>query len=99
MVRFTATASPNRSFVKDVGDQGDEEQKDGGEVGGQQLHRNLPVRLQGIVNCTLYMALKRKRKVHHVGIPLICHRQCQVCNQVRSKSSDLSCSKLFQLFS
>ena len=33
--------------VKEDGDKGDEEQEDGGEVGGQQLSGNLPLQLQG----------------------------------------------------
>ena len=50
-------------FVKEDGDKGDEEQEDGGEVGGQQLCGNLPLQLQD--------------HEHHVGILLLC--QGQVC--------------------
>ena len=38
--------------VKEDSGEGDEEQEDGGEVGGQQFHGNLPLQLHSHVQCT-----------------------------------------------
>ena len=48
-------------FVKEDGDKGDEEQEDGGEVGGQQLCSNLPLQLHGHVhNITIWVVFQFK---------------------------------------
>ena len=46
-----------KAVVKEDGDKGDDEQEGGGEVGGEQLHANLPLQLQG--------------HEHHVGILIV----------------------------
>ena len=45
----------NLTLAKEDGDKGDEEQEDGGEVGGQQLCGDLPLQLQGHVHHVIFL--------------------------------------------
>ena len=54
-----------KAFVKEDGDKGDEQQEGGGEVGGEQLHGNLPLQLHG--------------HVHHVAVLVLDQDQVYYC--------------------
>ena len=61
--RQSLTCISKKVFVKEDGGEGDEEQEDGGEVGGHQLCDHLPLQL--------------KDHVHHISV--LCFDEGQVC--------------------
>ena len=71
-------------FVKEDGGEGDEEQEDGGEVGGQQLCGNLPLQLQG--------------HEHHVGILILCQGQVCDCEHGQVQVLQFELPKAFPAF-
>ena len=64
-----------QTWVEEDGDVGDEEQEDGGEVGGQQLGGHLPLQLQGHVDQVASVVLPQDQLGHwehgQVSIPKI----------------------------